>query len=239
MKDQAAENDHIDAVPPSGGDPWSRRVRPQSRPNEVRGLVKSVISDMKFRNIRYEYAEAMLRSTPGFFGKYLRYKILTRYFKQAGKNIVIWPGNRFRYPEMIELGDDVVFSFNGLFQGSGGLTIGSGTGFGPDVKVWTVDHLFNDIDKPIFTQGYEVNPVAIGSDCWITSCVFIKAGTIIPDGCVVLPCSVVGRMKIPPYSVIGGNPAKVLGPRNRFGAFMTWKQDGARVVEASQDSRCQ
>ncbi len=55
-------------------------------------------------------------------------------------------------------------------------------------------------------------PVVIGSDCWIGEGVLIIGGVTISDGAVVLARAVVTK-NIPPYSIVGGVPAKILGYR--------------------------
>ncbi|WP_305076003.1 CatB-related O-acetyltransferase [Methylosinus sp. RM1] len=54
-----------------------------------------------------------------------------------------------------------------------------------------------------------VRPVKIGNDVWIGHGAFIKPGVNIGDGAVVAACAVVTR-DVPPYSIVGGNPAKVI-----------------------------
>lgn len=55
-------------------------------------------------------------------------------------------------------------------------------------------------------------PVVIGNDCWIGYGVSIVGGVKIGDGAVVLAGAVVTK-GIPPYSIVGGIPAKVIGYR--------------------------
>ena len=54
--------------------------------------------------------------------------------------------------------------------------------------------------------------IIIGKDCWIGAKVTILDGTVIGDGCIVAAGAVV-RGYIPPYSIIGGIPAKVIKSR--------------------------
>lgn len=53
----------------------------------------------------------------------------------------------------------------------------------------------------------------IGNDVWIGSYCTIKSGITIGDGAVVASGAVVVK-DVPPYSIVGGNPAKVI--RGRF-----------------------
>lgn len=54
--------------------------------------------------------------------------------------------------------------------------------------------------------------VTIGSDCWIGDGAFIVGGTKIEDGAVVLAHAVVTK-NVPPYAIVGGVPAKIIGYR--------------------------
>lgn len=54
--------------------------------------------------------------------------------------------------------------------------------------------------------------VNIGSDCWIGEGVFIAGGIKIADGAVVYAHAVVTK-DVPPYAIVGGVPARILGYR--------------------------
>lgn len=56
------------------------------------------------------------------------------------------------------------------------------------------------------------NIVNIGNDCWIGQGVFISGGVTIGDGVVVLAHAAVVK-DIPPYAIVGGVPAKIIGYR--------------------------
>lgn len=55
-------------------------------------------------------------------------------------------------------------------------------------------------------------PISIGNDVWIGSGVIIKGGCVIGDGAVIASGSVVVK-DVPPYSIVGGNPAKIIKMR--------------------------
>ncbi|GHT09224.1 hypothetical protein FACS189432_09700 [Bacteroidia bacterium] len=68
--------------------------------------------------------------------------------------------------------------------------------------------------KQIFIEHRYVDeksktPIVIGNDCWICERAFIQGGIRISDGVVVLAGAVVTK-DIPPYSIVGGVPAKIL-----------------------------
>jgi tetrahydrodipicolinate N-succinyltransferase len=53
------------------------------------------------------------------------------------------------------------------------------------------------------------SPIIIGNDVWIAADVKIKQGVKIGDGAVLATQSFVTK-DVPPYAVVGGNPAKII-----------------------------
>lgn len=71
------------------------------------------------------------------------------------------------------------------------------------------------VDKQIFEEyvfAEDDNPVVIGNDCWIGSNVSIIEGVKIEDGAVALAGAVVTK-NVPPYAIVGGVPATIIGYR--------------------------
>jgi acetyltransferase-like isoleucine patch superfamily enzyme len=56
-------------------------------------------------------------------------------------------------------------------------------------------------------------PIVVRDDVWLGTGATIMSGVTIGQGAVVAACSVVTK-DVPPYSIVGGNPAKVI--RKRF-----------------------
>jgi len=73
-------------------------------------------------------------------------------------------------------------------------------------------HNFEDPDTPIRLQGGEKVCINLGRDCWIgvRSCVYADVG----EGSIVSPGSIVTK-PVPPFCIVGGNPAKVIGKREK------------------------
>lgn len=65
------------------------------------------------------------------------------------------------------------------------ITIGEGTIFGENVKIYDHNHCYKDISTPIKEQGYTSAPIKIGRHCWIASNVTILKGVTIGDNCVI------------------------------------------------------
>lgn len=65
------------------------------------------------------------------------------------------------------------------------VTIGEGTIFGENVKIYDHNHCYQDVNIPIKVQGYTTSPVTIGKHCWIASNVVVLKGVKIGDNSVI------------------------------------------------------
>lgn len=96
------------------------------------------------------------------------------------------------------------------------LTIGKKVIFGPHPTIITGDHRIDVIGKYIMdsTEKLPENdaPVVIEDDVWTGANVTILKGVTIGRGSVIAAGAVVTK-SFPPYSIIGGVPAKLLKMR--------------------------
>ena len=96
------------------------------------------------------------------------------------------------------------------------LTIGRKVIFGPNPTIITGDHRINVVGKFIMDSNEKLPendaPVVIEDDVWCGANVTILKGVTIGRGSVVAAGAVVTK-SCPPYSIIGGVPAKVLKRR--------------------------
>jgi acetyltransferase-like isoleucine patch superfamily enzyme len=177
--------------------------------------IKQVYWELSRPNDRFDYIQFFLGEIPGYLGLLWRMKVYSRRFKSAGKNLTVYQGVRIRNIQEMCVGNDVYLGLENNFQAKGGLTIGDRVAFGPGCKIWTINHRFDDIDTPVMEQGYDYKPVVIGDDVWLGSNVFVMPGVEIPKGCIVTAGTVVGVRKYPEYSIISGNPGRVIGNRKK------------------------
>ncbi len=76
------------------------------------------------------------------------------------------------------------------------------------------NHRFDDLSVPMCQQGFqEDKPVSIDDDVWIGNRVIILPGVRVGGGSVIGAGAVVTK-NVEPYTIIGGNPAKVIGRRD-------------------------
>ena len=179
-----------------------------------------------FRLLTYRYLELV-----PYFNR-LRFELNRWRFHAAGKKGSLAASVRIHGRCAISIGDRVAFRENVLIAGNGSLYVGSGTAINeytmigctemisigdncmlaPYCYVLDVDHEFASTSIPIRDQGYRHSPVKIGNDVWLGTGVVVTKGVTIGDGCIVAANSVVTK-DIPPFSIAGGVPAKVLRSR--------------------------
>jgi len=87
---------------------------------------------------------------------------------------------------------------------------------GPSVKIWSVNHNYQKGNILIQDQGQTKDEVVIDDGVWIAANTFISPGVHLPEGAIVSSGSVVGKKPYKPYSIIAGNPARVIGFREGY-----------------------
>ncbi len=115
--------------------------------------------------------------------------------------------------EGLVVGNNVGIAQNCFIQVRGNVTIGNNVIFGPNVKVFSENHIFEDINIPIKDQGETRLDLIIEDDVWVGTNSTILGGVTIGKGSVIAANSLVNK-NVEPYSVVGGVPAKLLKKRN-------------------------
>ncbi|WP_114751635.1 acyltransferase [Pleomorphovibrio marinus] len=95
---------------------------------------------------------------------------------------------------------------------SGYIEIGDNVMMSPRVSIYSENHVFSDSEIPMIEQGVNRSFVKIENDCWIASHSVILAGVTIGRGSIIAAGSIVTK-DVPPYSIVGGNPAKLIKSR--------------------------
>lgn len=135
--------------------------------------------------------------------------------KSLGRNFYIGSNYNISSIEKLEIGENVYIGENFYAKCEGGLSIKSGTIIAKDCEIWTCNHNYHS--KDLYTIPYDrrfvYKSVIINENVWIGSRVTIIPGIEIGEGAVIGAGSVVTQ-NVPPYSVVGGNPAKVIKYRN-------------------------
>jgi galactoside O-acetyltransferase len=155
-------------------------------------------------------------------------------FASCGKNFSPDPALKIRGAKNITIGDSFTTLGNAyLFANDGVLEIGNnlslntnvhiGASFGkiiiknnvsigPNVVLRSADHGTTH-GTLINKQPHVGGSIIINDDVWIASNAVILKNVELGEGCVVAAGAVVTK-DVPPYSIVGGIPAKVLRSRN-------------------------
>jgi acetyltransferase-like isoleucine patch superfamily enzyme len=130
----------------------------------------------------------------------------------------------------IELGNDVSLNDHTVLLGHGGIRIGNDVRIAAQVVVASFDHNFDDVSRPIRSQGISRKPIVIEDDVWIGAGAKILGGSHIGKGCVIGANAVVKGRTVP-FGVYVGSPARLLKMRGGPSAL----QRGAEQQDAHQD----
>lgn len=144
----------------------------------------------------------------GFLGKYM--------FNNCGKNIDVEKKAYFGLGYDLEIGTNSGIGINAKIYGIGGggkVSIGKNVMMASDVTILTLNHNYDNKNKPMREQGVKFLDVVIDDDVWIGYGVTILPGVKIGKGSVIGAGAVVTR-NIMPYTVVGGVPARVIKERS-------------------------
>ena len=114
--------------------------------------------------------------------------------------------------EYIKIGNNVGIGQFAYIGGSGGVEIGNNCIIGQYFSCHPENHNFDSTDELIKNQGTTRARIKIGENCWIGSKVTILAGVEIGSNSIIAAGAVVTK-DMPPNSIIGGVPAKIIKMR--------------------------
>jgi len=188
----------------------------------VNSPLKSYIKAIKFgfkKGFSYflYYTIAIRLPMPGMPGALLGHTIrrvcARNLFREFGKGVRIAAHVRFGTGSKIKIGNNSNLGYGCRIIG-GDLSIGNDVMMAPEVLIITENHETSNTSIPMREQGQALpEPVEIGNDVWIGARTIILPGVNIGDHSVIAAGAVVTK-SFPPYSIIGGVPAKLIKTRN-------------------------
>lgn len=146
-------------------------------------------------------------------------KILTFCYKKqmisCGHHVTFKPStSNIKGIENMSFGNYVrIHKYATIFSSDAKLIIGNKVALGPKVTIMTGNHATDTIGTYMWDvhdkkDGLDKD-VIIEDEIWVGSNVTILSGAHISRGCVIAAGAIVNKY-IPPYSIVGGVPAKVL-----------------------------
>ncbi|HFG1781781.1 acyltransferase [Vibrio cholerae] len=112
-------------------------------------------------------------------------------------------------PKNLSVGVDSGLGLNAKINCQEKVMIGNRVLMGPDVMIFTSDHVWCDIDKTYFNKGTVNEAVIIEDDVWIGARAIILKGVKIGKGATIAAGSVVTR-NVESMSIVGGVPARLI-----------------------------
>jgi acetyltransferase-like isoleucine patch superfamily enzyme len=111
-----------------------------------------------------------------------------------------------------QIGEHSFVGCNAVIGAGGGIRIGNHVLIGQGVNIHAESHRFADPARLIREQGVSYRGIVVEDDVWIGSKATILDGVTIGRGAVIGAGAVVTR-SLPPYAIVAGVPARVVGTR--------------------------
>lgn len=159
----------------------------------------------------FVFAYGWVKYIPSPIGDWLRFLFVRPFLPSCGR-LRIYEGVTFWYPYRIKIGNNVTLNEWVYLSGFGGLIIGDNVRIGHRVSIVTSDHVYSDLERPIYKQGLISSQVTIEDDVWIGCNVTILKGVRIGKGAIVAAGAVVTK-DVASFSIVGGVPAKSISNR--------------------------
>ena len=182
-----------------------------------------------------EWLGAIMRHVPGSVGRVLRRSVLRLRLKALGRRLycetgvivqghkTIWLGDHVVlmrgssvYAELglCRIGDRASVGMNTMIDANDGgeIIIGNDVLIAINTVLRASNHESGDPTRPIREQGHTGGRIVIEDDVWIGANVVIVPDVTIGSHSIVGAGAVVTR-DVPPWSIVGGVPARVIGSR--------------------------
>lgn len=143
-------------------------------------------------------------------------RVIKNSFARCGGNVTVPEHCSFSGIKNIFVGDDVSFGeYTTILTTRAKVYLENHIMFGPSVTIVTGNHRINALGKYMseindsMKEEADDEDIYIKDDVWIGCNAVILKGVTIGEGAVIAAGTIVSR-DVPPYAVVGGNPAKVL-----------------------------
>ena len=180
-----------------------------------------------FKTIKNEVSQlifSIIQSYPDTpIGTKLRKNYWCKRLRKCETNPEFKRGSGIGFPELIDIGSNFILGHDALITAghSEGIFIGNNVSLSRGTFVHASNHNIDNINIPIMKQGTSCSKInfnnknysiIIKDDVWIGSKCILLTGTYLETGCVVSAGSVISG-KYEPYSIIAGNPGRVIKKR--------------------------
>lgn len=184
-------------------------LAPESTASSSEGETREVPTALRIHNTRKSYVATKIAYNIGrLHGLGLRLFLYRRIGMKIGRNCVVRRGIYLSSPNELEVGGGSFLGRASLYC-TAGVKIGRNANVSDGVVIITAKH---NVNSPRFEALYE--PIEIGDWAWLATSAMILGGVTVGEGAVVAAGAVVTK-DVPPYAIVGGNPAVIIGQRKK------------------------
>jgi len=163
----------------------------------------------KVKLLRVAWAAVEMTLFRGSFHTMSRWRsfLLRCFGAHVGRGCKIRRTVRIYYPWNLTLGELCIIGDDVRLYNLGQITIGDRVMISQEAYLCAGTHDYTDPSLPLLTP-----PITIGADVWICARAFVGPGLAVGEGAVVAACGVAVK-DVPPWTIVGGNPAKFVKQR--------------------------
>jgi len=166
---------------------------------------------------KYSRSELLRRVAWGVFQPLFRFSprpafgwrrfVLRLFGAQVGHQVHVYNSAVIYYPWNLEIGDWSAIGEWALIYNLGAIRIGQRTTVSQRAHLCAGTHDYRQAALPLLKP-----PITIGDQAWICADAFVGPGVQVGDGAVIGARAVVMR-DVAPWTIVAGNPARLVGPR--------------------------
>ena len=171
------------------------------------------------RNVKIKFKRKITFGSSVIIGDNVEINALSKSGILIGNNVSILNGTIIectgvirQLGEGLTIGNNVGIAHNCFLQVRSRVTINDNVIIGPNVSIFSENHIYSDPDLPIAQQGEARIGVSIGSGAWLGTRSVILDGVNVGEDSIIAAGSIVTK-DVPKNSIVGGIPAKVIKNR--------------------------
>jgi len=165
-----------------------------------------------FQIFRYGLTLVFVRELFYLCAYYIVNHVKGVYLVHRGKGVRIRPTVLMRDAQRIYIGDNSKINHNNILwagKKDAVIRLGNNVITGPFVQMYAFNHVNKRKDIPIVEQSFVEGDIIVEDDVWIGAGSILLAGVKVGKGVVIAAGSVVTK-NLPPYTLCGGVPARVI-----------------------------